>query len=135
MLPARHRLRHREDFARAVRGRRSGSRLVVVHVRASQPTVPWCRVGFVVSKAVGNAVTRNRVKRRLRAVASDLLPGLPAGYDVVVRANPAAAEATYAELQADVARGLQRATGDAAAASAGGASPTQGTATTGTVDV
>lgn len=104
MLPARHRLRRREDFARAVRGRRSGSWLVVVHVRASQPTVPSCRVGFVVSKAVGNAVTRNRVKRRLRAITAGLLRELPPAHDVVVRANPPAANASYLDLEADLTR-------------------------------
>ena len=104
MLPARHRLRRGEDFASAVRGGRSGSRLAVVHARVSQPTVPECRVGFVVSKAVGNSVQRNRVKRRMRAVMAQLLPSLPAGGDLVVRANPAAAEVTYLELDAELQR-------------------------------
>lgn len=113
MLPARHRLRRREDFARAARGRRSGSRLVVVHVRASQPTVPSCRVGFVVSKAVGNAVTRNRVKRRLRAVVASLLPELPDGHDLVVRANPATADADYTTLEAELTRLVRKACGRA----------------------
>lgn len=52
------------------------------------------------SKAVGNAVTRTRVKRRLRARAAEVLPHIPAGTDVVIRANPAAAVATSAELGA-----------------------------------
>ena len=75
MLPPRHRLRTSADFAavlqgaRRAGGSRSGSRLVVVHAnstdaRAGQPP----RVGFVVSKAVGNAVVRNRTKRVLRHV-------------------------------------------------------------------
>ncbi|GAB48838.1 ribonuclease P protein component [Mobilicoccus pelagius] len=119
MLPAPHRLRRREEFARAVRGRRSGSRLVVVHVRASQPTVPQCRVGFVVSKAVGNAVTRNRVKRRLRAITADLLPRLPEGHDLVVRANPAAADASYAALEGDLTRLVDKAVGAAVSGAAG----------------
>ena len=49
------------------------------------------RVGMVVSKAVGNAVTRNRVKRRLRHLAVGQLPRTPSGTNVVVRALPAAA--------------------------------------------
>lgn len=56
------------------------------------------RVGFVVSKAVGNAVVRNRTKRRLRAVVATELAGIPSGADVVVRAQPAAAQATSAQL-------------------------------------
>lgn len=56
------------------------------------------RVGFVVSRAVGNAVVRNRTKRRLRAVVASRLDGIPAGCDVVVRAQPAAATATFAQL-------------------------------------
>lgn len=56
------------------------------------------RVGFVVSKAVGNAVVRNRTKRRLRAIMSGELAGIPAGVDVVVRAQPAASSASFEEL-------------------------------------
>lgn len=52
------------------------------------------------SKAVGNAVTRTRVKRRLRAQMAELLPLVPAGTDLVIRANPAAADAGSAELAA-----------------------------------
>ena len=62
------------------------------------------RVGFVVSKAVGGAVVRNRVKRRLRALMAARIGTVPAGYDVVVRANPAAPRASYAELGADLDR-------------------------------
>ena len=105
MLPAGHRLRESADFSAALRGNggaagvRFGSRLIVVHAnstdtRAGLPP----RVGFVVSKAVGGAVLRNRTKRRLRALVADRLPGIPSGLDVVVRANPPAATATYGEL-------------------------------------
>ncbi|WP_185991071.1 ribonuclease P protein component [Janibacter cremeus] len=106
MLPPRHRLTQRADFAATIRGRgsaRRGSRLLVVHARPADATRtdardPVSRVGLVVSKAVGNAVTRTRVKRRLRAQMATLLPVLPAGTDVVIRANPAAADATSHEL-------------------------------------
>jgi len=62
---------------------------MVVHAnstdaRAGQPS----RVGFVVSKAVGNAVVRNRTKRVLRALMSARLGRLPDGLDLVVRAKP-----------------------------------------------
>jgi ribonuclease P protein component len=106
VLPAQHRLRHSADFAAAVRaagGARSGSRLIVVHAnqtdaRAGLPP----RVGFVVSKAVGSAVARNRTKRRLRALMHQRISILPSGTDVVVRANPAAAQANSAELGSEL---------------------------------
>ena len=102
MLPAPNRLRSRADFTSAVRssgGSRAGSRLLVVHAtqtdaRAGLPP----RVGFVVSRVVGGSVVRNRTKRRLRALVAQRLPGIPTGVDVVVRANPAAADATSGEL-------------------------------------
>jgi ribonuclease P protein component len=58
------------------------------------------RVGFVVSRAVGNAVMRNRVKRRLRHLAAPHIDQLPAGTGVVVRALPRAAS-DMGELPAD----------------------------------
>lgn len=109
MLPAQHRLTQSADFAATIRGRgtyRQGSRLLVVHARTAGPIppdapgTPSSRVGLVVSKAVGNAVTRTRVKRRLRAQMSPLLGDLPGGTDVVIRANPAAARADSGELGA-----------------------------------
>jgi ribonuclease P protein component len=61
-----------------------------------------------VSKAVGNAVVRNRTKRRLRASVATRLSDIPAGLDLVVRANPAAADATYGELDSALERQLAR---------------------------
>ena len=66
------------------------------------------RVGFVVSKAVGNAVVRNRVKRRLRHLAREHSAALPDAAVLVVRALPAAATATSRELGADLDRCLAR---------------------------
>ena len=60
------------------------------------------RAGFVVSKAVGNAVVRNTVRRRLRHLVRERLPELPAGSTLVVRALPVAAEASYARLGTDL---------------------------------
>ena len=108
MLPAAHRLTGAPSFRTALReGRRAGSRTVVVH-RASDPGTHDPRVGLVVSRAVGNAVVRHRVQRRLRHLAREHLAALPDSALLVIRANPAAAAATSGELGADLTRCLQR---------------------------
>lgn len=80
----------------------------MVHLWCPGPSRP-SRVGFVVSRAVGNAVIRHRVQRRLRHLCRELLSVLPDGCDLVVRALPPAADASYAELSADLERCLLRA--------------------------
>jgi ribonuclease P protein component len=116
VLPSSHRLRRSDDFRRAVRsGRRAGRRAVVVHLFCPSGPRPAdaepARVGFVVNKAVGNAVLRNRVQRRLRAVMAARLTDLPAGSLTVVRALPATATSSYDELVADIDGALQRVLG------------------------
>jgi len=63
----------------------------------------------VVSKAVGGAVVRNRVSRRLRHLMAARLASLPSGARVVLRATPGAADATSTDLGADLDRGLRSA--------------------------
>lgn len=110
MLPAAHRLRRSVDFERAVRrGVRAGRSTVVVHLSEDVGGEEPPQVGFVVSKAVGNAVHRNRVKRRLRAAMAQHLDMLPERSRTVVRALPPAADADYARLDADVRSGVARA--------------------------
>jgi ribonuclease P protein component len=110
VLPARHRMRRRADFTTAIqRGRRGATRDLVVHVATQEPA-EHALVGFVVSRGVGGAVVRNRVKRRMRALMADRLDGLPPGARVVVRALPPAAEADVAALARDLDRALRRAT-------------------------
>jgi len=112
VLPAPSRLRRRPDFAAAVRhGRRVGRARLVVHLDlpGSDDAHSLPRAGFVVSRAVGDAVTRNRVKRRLRHVVRDRLAALPSGSRLVVRALPPAAGATSAELGRDLDSALERA--------------------------
>jgi ribonuclease P protein component len=69
------------------------------------------RVGFVVSKAVGTAVVRNRTKRRLRALMASRVGTIPPGTDVVVRANPVAVQASSSEIAVDLDRLLGRVLG------------------------
>lgn len=66
------------------------------------------RAGLIVSKAVGKAVVRNRVKRRLRHQLAPLMAALPRGTSVAVRALPAAATCTSAELGEELRAALDR---------------------------
>ncbi len=124
MLPADARIRSSRDFGAALkRGRRAARGGVVVHWAPGpagedtpEPTTPseadanrTARAGFVVSKAVGNAVVRNKVKRRLRHAAAAELPHWPAGTDVVVRATPKAAERDFDDLHRDLAEAVKAA--------------------------
>jgi ribonuclease P protein component len=114
VLPATARLRQRAEFTATVqRGHRGKSGLVAVHVDAAPVGSPGPldppRVGFVVSRAVGPAVVRNRVLRRLRHLMAARLDRLPVGSLVVVRAFPTAAGASRAGL----ADALDRALGQA----------------------
>jgi ribonuclease P protein component len=108
VLPQQSRIRRPEDFRRVLRtGRRAGGSVVAGHlllvssegpVRSGDPA----KVGFVVSRAVGSAVVRNRVKRRLRELMRGRIARLPGGCLLVVRAHPAAAGASQADLAADL---------------------------------
>ncbi|NUL44785.1 ribonuclease P protein component [Cellulosimicrobium funkei] len=114
MLPREKRVRTPADFSQTMRsGARTGRRNVVVSAHLLDPTLPSdadssagpVRVGFVVSKAVGNAVVRNRVKRRLRAAVAEQLSGPLAqhpGATVVVRALPPSGTADWNELKKDL---------------------------------
>lgn len=105
-------MRQRADFSAAVRAEARGATpRLVVHLDAADatPDAGPAVVGFVVSRAVGNAVTRNAVKRRLRHLVRARLAGVPAGSRVVVRALPAAAGATTESLGSDLDDALARA--------------------------
>ncbi|MDQ3715752.1 MAG: ribonuclease P protein component [Actinomycetota bacterium] len=107
MLPATVRLRRRVVFDAVVRrGQRCGHGPLAVHV---SPGMGSTSVGFIVSRAVGNAVTRNRVTRQLRHLMRDRYRSLPPGTGVVVRALPAAAGRSSADLGGSLDRALGRA--------------------------
>jgi len=111
VLPHPARLRNRAEFSEAVRrGARAATPALVLHLVAGSPEEP-ARAGFVVSRAVGPAVTRNLVRRRLRHLVRDRLSLMPAGSRLVVRATPAAAAASYSTLGSQLDRALARLTG------------------------
>ena len=117
MLPAPARLRRSRDFSAAVARdastRRVARERLVAHLRMPDRdggTDGPAKVGFVVSKAVGGAVLRNRVKRRLRAATAARLHRLPPGAHLVLRATPAAGSSTVTQLGADLDAALTRLT-------------------------
>ena len=79
----------------------------VLLVHARKDGDPAIRVGFTVTKKIGNAVVRNRMKRRLRALARELLPtrGV-AGADHVLIGRSGGIERDYSSLQAELAKAL-----------------------------
>ncbi|MGO1383456.1 MAG: ribonuclease P protein component [Arachnia sp.] len=114
MLPRARRLRRAAEFSAVFSSRvRAASPSVIVHVaRSAADTPPGSpRVGFVVSKQVGNAVHRNRVKRRLRHLV--LAAPAPFMADVVVRALPPAS-LEPGRLEADFSSAWRRAFAKAA---------------------
>jgi ribonuclease P protein component len=111
VLPPQNRLRGAGDYRSTVRrGVRVGRPLVVIHLipATGGPDSP-VRVGFVVGRSVGGAVVRNAVRRRLRHLLRDRLERLPAGSQVVIRAQPEAASVPGRTLSRDLDDALDHA--------------------------
>ena len=105
-MKRRERLSGRRQFA-AVRAGRVSAGTAALRVHLAANGLSHARFGFAIPKSVGGAVVRNTVRRRLRA-ALEPRAGL-AGYDVVISASPTAATLPFAELEAELARCLDRA--------------------------
>jgi ribonuclease P protein component len=89
------------DYRRLVRsGRRSKGSVTLAYARRTGADQPL-RLGVIVARNVGKAVTRNRVRRRIKAAGWELAREIR-GVDVVVRALPSAAEASWPVLQGEV---------------------------------
>jgi ribonuclease P protein component len=105
-------LKKRSEFLRVRSGRRWNSPAFVLEARSrprDAPSPQDVRFGFTVSKQVGSAVVRNRVRRRLRALAAALEPSqVRQGYDYVIIARPAAVARSFRELRADLELALTR---------------------------
>lgn len=108
MLPRNHKLTSPAQFSRTIKnGTRAGSSYFVVYLwknTAEIASFGGPRCGLIVSKAVGNAVTRHSTSRRLRHVFFSLIDALPTTAQVVVRALPRAAGASTRELEREMKR-------------------------------
>ncbi|HEY4270312.1 MAG TPA: ribonuclease P protein component [Galbitalea sp.] len=105
MLARANRVVSAADYKTTVRrGRRTSTPHTLVYVapRGDAPT----RFGFIVSKTVGNSVTRNLVTRRFRAIGREALQLHPVGHDVVIRALPGSPEVSWSNLRGEVLNAL-----------------------------
>jgi len=103
-----HRLRKHADYQRVYHDARRQSARQMAWFAAPQPVVDsqFCsgpRIGLTVPKAIGNAVVRNRIKRRMRAVIRNRIAALTVPVDVVIHPRRAAAEVDIHLLESDVA--------------------------------
>ncbi len=105
--PRIERLRRSADFGRVMRKARLRSRQRLLHMAATESGREASRVGFSVSRRIGNAVRRNLVRRRLRAIVREL--PIAGGFDIVIVAQPPSAEATYDDLLAAAEESARRA--------------------------
>ena len=102
MLARSNRVVRAEDFRAAVRRGRRSSTPAAVYYRLERGADQPLRFGIIVSKTVGNAVDRNLVRRRYRALGRSFVVAGARGADVVVRALPGAAQASWASLADDI---------------------------------
>ncbi len=102
-------MKNRPDFLRTAQGRRQGTGSFLVQGRARDDALAMVRIGFTASKKIGNAVARNRAKRRMRAIARAVLPTLAQpGWDYVLVAKPdATVSRDYKDMLADFATALR----------------------------
>src|ERR1700712_557951 len=101
------RLKNRSDFLRAQRGIRRVTPGLTLEI-CTNPDASGLRVGFTATRKIGGAVVRNRAKRRLRALAAEILPlcGLP-GTDYVLVARQDTVTRPFESLKADLAQALR----------------------------
>ena len=102
-------LKNRPDFLRVAQARRQGTGGFLLQGRARDDGAAMVRVGFTASKKIGNAVARNRAKRRLRALVREVLAASARpGWDYVLVAKPQATIARdYTDLLADLHSALR----------------------------
>lgn len=105
MLSRAHRITRGDDFRRLFRSGKKRSTTVGTLVY-SMGVTPLMRVGIVVSKAVGGAVVRNRVKRQIRAIVQPWLSRM-GSVDLVIRVVPGIAAMSFAEIKRELDTAFQ----------------------------
>ncbi len=103
-------IKERKDFLACNRGPYRSVRGFVLQARNRQDDDPTIRIGYTCSKKVGNAVARNRAKRRLREIARLMIPEKGrAGWDyVLIGKREVTAIRDFKELQADLKYALKK---------------------------
>lgn len=102
MLASANRVVKPSDFRAIVRrGRRTSTGSTLIYRVERDPSDP-ARFGFIVAKTVGNAVERNLIRRRMRAVCRSIVDRGGSGSDVVVRALPGSAQKDWTSLSAEM---------------------------------
>ena len=105
-FPREARLVRRGEFDAVYRaGKRRASSHFTVFFRAN--ALPQTRFGFSIKKALGGAVVRNRIRRRLREIVRWHRAEIPAGWDIVIHPKSAVAKVPFAALTTDLLRLLQ----------------------------
>ena len=103
-------LQHRRDFLAAAKAAKAVTNSFILQDRRRNDSSDAIRVGFTASKKVGNAVARNRAKRRMRALAREIIPEKGRnGHDyVLIARKDATTEFSHDVLRADLIRALER---------------------------
>jgi ribonuclease P protein component len=105
-FPREARLVRRAEFDAVYRaGKRRSSSYFTVFFRANQ--LPCSRYGFSIKKALGGAVVRNRIRRRVREIVRGHRQEIPAGWDIVIHPKSSVARAEFAALATDLLRLLR----------------------------
>lgn len=104
------RLQKNHDFQKVFKkGRSTANRQFVVYYLKEEHSTTYFRLGLSVSKKIGNAVTRNRVKRYIKEVFVDLRARIPAGYDYIIIARKPTSSMDFHQVHKSLSHVLRQA--------------------------
>jgi ribonuclease P protein component len=110
VLAKANRLVRAEDFKTVTRsGARFASINTVVYLNHGRSGAP-ARFGFIVTRKVGSAVVRNRVRRRLRAISRELVNRRALQADIVIRALPGSRDLSWRNLHSEISNAIEKGT-------------------------